>query len=136
MVEIIGICLAVLTGLFIAYPLLQKNRQAVSFASNHRAEELEARKAEIYAAIKDIDFDFQMGKLSQEDYDQLRNQYKAEAVALLKRADQLTGTRKGAAPAPGPAEDGGRRTAAKFCPTCGQPLTTADRFCSACGAKV
>jgi hypothetical protein len=133
MVEIIGICLALLTGLFVAYPLLQKRQQRVSFADNHRAEELEARKAEIYAAIKDIDFDFQMGKLSKEDYEQLRSQYKSEAVGLLKRIDQAHGKRK---------DDGGARAgadrpgSAKFCHQCGQPLSSSDKFCSSCGEKV
>lgn len=135
MVEIVGICLAVLTGLFVAYPLLQKRQQKVSFANNHRAEELEARKAEIYAAIKDIDFDFQMGKLSREDYDQLRGQYKSEAVGLLKRIDQMQGKRKDRG-SPAKRDDGGRPSSAKFCHQCGQPLHTGDKFCSACGEKV
>ena len=47
MIEIIGICLALLTGLYVAYPLLQKRQQKVSFASKHRAEELEARKGNL-----------------------------------------------------------------------------------------
>ncbi len=127
MAEIIGIVLVMLTGLFIAYPFLQKRQKKMSFAVNHRAEELESRKAQIYAAIKDIDFDFQMGKLSKEDYEQLRSQYKSQAVGLLKQVDQMPGNRKGGADP---------RTAVKFCHECGQPLTVSDKFCSACGEKV
>ncbi len=132
MIEIIGICLALLTGLYVAYPLLQKRQQKVSFARNHRAEEFEARKAEIYAAIKDIDFDFQMGKLSQEDYDQLRSQYKAEAVSLLKRIDQTLGQNKGS----GQPQKGKSSSLVKFCHQCGQPLQQSDVFCTSCGEKV
>lgn len=132
MVEIIGICLAILTGLFVAYPLLQKRQPGISFDDNHRAAELEARKAEIYAAIKDIDFDFQMGKLSREDYDQLRGQYKTEAVTLLKRVDQTRRKRKER----GGRESDSRPSSARFCHQCGQPLESGDRFCSACGARV
>jgi membrane protease subunit (stomatin/prohibitin family) len=125
MFEIIGVVLAMLTGLFIAYPFLQKRQRQVSFADNHRAEELEARKAQIYAAIKDIDFDFQMGKLSKEDYEQLRSEYKVQAVGLLKQLDQMQGKRRG-----------GPGAAIKFCHECGQPLTAGNKFCSACGEKV
>jgi len=133
MAEIIVTCLSLLTALFVAYPLLQKRYQKVNFASNHRAEELEARKAEIYAAIKDIDFDFQMGKLSKEDYEQLRSQYKSEAVGLLKRIDQLQGKLRGG---DGSKSGVGRSSSAKFCPQCGTPLTVDDIFCSNCGEKV
>lgn len=132
MIEIIGICLALLTGVYIAYPLLQKRQQKVSFAVNHRAEELEARKTEIYTAIKDIDFDFQMGKLSKEDYEHLRSQYKAEAVGLLKNIDQLQGRRKDS----GHAQKDKSRSSVKFCHQCGQPLQHSDAFCTACGEKV
>ena len=130
MIEIIGICLALLTGLFVAYPLLQKRQQKVSFADNHRAEELEARKAEIYAAIKDIDFDFQMGKLSKDDYEQLRSQYKSDAVGLLKRIDRVHGKRQDRS---GAKTSEGRPASAKFCHQCGQPLVSGDKFCSSCG---
>ena len=145
MVEIIGICLAILTALFVGYPLLQKQQRKVSFALNHRAQELEARKAEIYAAIRDIDFDYRMGKLSQEDYETLRDQYKAEAISLMKQIDQMPLGQSRSAPSKGDgkaAPDRGRmetaspEKVARFCHQCGQPVTAADQFCSACGEKL
>jgi membrane protease subunit (stomatin/prohibitin family) len=132
MVEIIGIILAILTALFVGYPLLQKRPQKVSFALNHRAQELEARKAEIYAAIRDIDFDYRMGKLSQEDYETLREQYKAEAIGMMKQIDEMKlGKSHGSAKASAVA-----KTNSRFCHHCGQPAATADRFCSACGGQL
>jgi hypothetical protein len=142
MVEIIGICLAILTAIFIAYPLFQKQQRKVSFALNHRAQELEARKAEIYAAIRDIDFDYRMGKLSQEDYETLRDQYKAEAISMMKQLDRMklghsrqTSTQGDGKSATG---RGRKQTAAAekvahFCHQCGQPVSAQDRFCSVCG---
>jgi hypothetical protein len=132
MAEIIGIALAILTAVFVGYPLLQKQKSKVSFALNHRAQELEARKAEIYAAIRDIDFDYKMGKLSQEDYEALRNQYKTEAIGMMKQID--------AAP-PGKMPRRAKETAApqtttRFCHHCGEPLSAEARFCSACGGKL
>jgi len=132
MIEIIGIALSILTALFVAYPLFQKNQRKVSFALNHQAEDLQARKEEIYAAIRDIDFDYRMGKLSEEDYASLRDQYKTEAINLMKRVDQMTlgssKTRtKGAATS---------ATARKFCHQCGEPVTAADKFCSSCGVSL
>lgn len=132
MVEIIGIVLAIITAIFVGYPLLQKRQHEVSFALNHRAQELEARKAEIYAAIRDIDFDYRMGKLSQEDYETLREQYKAEAIGMMKQIDQAQlGKSHRSAKAAVVANANSR-----FCHHCGQPVKEEDRFCSACGGQL
>lgn len=131
MIEIIGVVLAIATAMFIAYPLLQKQKSKASFALNHRAQEMEARKNEIYAAIRDIDFDYQMGKLTKEDYETLRQQYKTEAIGMMKQIDQT-------------ASRSSRRTttsatvknAERFCHHCGQPVGPEDQFCNACGGKL
>jgi hypothetical protein len=144
MVEIIGICLAILTAIFVGYPFFQKQQRKVSFALNHRAQELEARKAEIYAAIRDIDFDYRMGKLSQDDYETLRDQYKAEAISMMKQIDQM----KPGQPRSATARSDGKgvrsskqeavpiEPAARFCHQCGEPVVSKDQFCSACGEKL
>ena len=44
---------------------------------------LEKEKELAYAAIKEADFDHQMGKLSPEDHTTLRNKYEARALAAL-----------------------------------------------------
>lgn len=131
MVEIIGVVLILLTVLFVAYPLLQKSRHQVSFAINHQNEDLLARKNEIYTAVRDIDFDYRMGKLSDEDYQTLREQYKQEAVKIMQALDRLggaSGTHTKAASA--------TATNARFCHMCGTPAQRADAFCSACGEKL
>jgi hypothetical protein len=133
MTEIIGFLLAILTALFVGYPLFQKRQQKISFALNHRAQELEARKTEIYAAIRDLDFDYRMGKLSEEDYQMLRDQYKAEAIGMMKQIEQ-TATGKSAPRRA--AETAAAQSPARFCHHCGQPAAAADRFCSACGGKL
>lgn len=132
MTEIIGIFLALLTAVFIGYPLFQKRQEKISFALNHRAQELEARKAEIYAAIRDIDFDYRMGKLSQEDYEALREQYKTEAIGMMKQIDQAS---LGKAARRAKTTEAAK-TAARFCHHCGQPAAVTDRFCSLCGGKL
>jgi len=131
MVEIIGILLAIVTAVFVGYPLFQKQKTKVSFALNHRAQELEARKAEIYAAIRDIDFDYRMGKLSQEDYEALRNQYKTEAIGMMKQIDAMAPdkTRRRQ-------ETAAAKTTARFCHHCGQPVAAEGQFCGACGGKL
>ncbi len=136
MTEIIGIVLAIATAAFIAYPLFQKQKNKVSFALNHRAQEMEARKNEIYAAIRDIDFDYQMGKLTQEDYETLRQQYKTEAIGMMKQIDQAGSPAARSRTAQRDAPSRGARNAERFCHHCGQPVGADDQFCNACGGKL
>ena len=51
----------------------------------------EKQKTEAYAAIKEADFDLQMGKLTQEDYKSLREKYEARALEALAYLDALQG---------------------------------------------
>jgi hypothetical protein len=123
----IAVVLSLVAVAFIGYPFYQSRRKKISFDLNHRAEELETRKSEIYAAIKDIEFDYQMGKLSEEDYEELKHQYRTEAVGLLKEIDQDHGVQ--------PVTDT-RATGINFCSQCGEPVGKSEQFCSNCGEKL
>lgn len=79
--------------------------------------ELEAQRAALYAAIRELEFDHKAGMISQEDYEAMRHRYEAEAVALLRRLDALgvgapprmaSGSGKTASPAAHPITAGGR----------------------------
>lgn len=133
MVEFIGILLAVLAALFIGYPIYRAQKYQLAFDSNHRASDLEAQKAEIYKAIKDIEFDYQMGKLSEEDYTELRDQYKTQAIEILKKID----ARAMGAARRGPGGQGTQKHArARFCHQCGASIQKGDKFCSNCGTAL
>lgn len=60
----------------------------------HLLENLVSQKEHTYAAIKELDFDYNMGKLSEEDYQELKKQYKQKAVDILKQIDELSGSTK------------------------------------------
>ncbi len=47
------------------------------------------RKEEILLSIKDLEFDLKTDKISEEDYQGLRNKLEMDAMALLKRLDEL-----------------------------------------------
>jgi len=128
MTEIIGVILAVITAVFIGYPLFQKQKGKASFALNHRSQELEARKKEIYAAIRDIDFDYQMGKLTKEDHAALREQYKTEAIGMMKQIDSAQIGKE--------SRSEKAALAMSFCHHCGEPLAASARFCRACGGQL
>ncbi|MDN5348058.1 MAG: hypothetical protein PWP65_1622 [Clostridia bacterium] len=45
---------------------------------------LEQEKGSAFTALAEIEFDYRMQKLSEEDYRALRQQYKSRAIKLLK----------------------------------------------------
>ncbi|MFQ6059046.1 MAG: zinc-ribbon domain-containing protein [Anaerolineae bacterium] len=87
---LIAFGLAVLIMAFIAYPLF---RRATPWTGEVAEEEnplgdLLTQRDATYMAIKDLDLDYAMGKLSEEDYRSLRAQYTAQGVSILQALDQ------------------------------------------------
>lgn len=131
---ILFILLTFAMSFFIILPIMQsKGRGGVRFASdsNHRANDLVERKETIYAAIKDIEFDYEMGKLSEEDFKELRQKYKDDAVKLLKKIDQIESKRVKARniQSKHKKKDG----TVNYCWICGTAATQDDKFCADCG---
>lgn len=87
---VIAIIVVLVIG-FIAYPLFTVPHEPVTPAAN-ALDSLIAQRDSAYDAIRDLDFDFQLGKLSQADYDLLREKYKARAALALQQIDQLAGS--------------------------------------------
>ena len=81
-------------------------------------------------ALKEIEFDRATGKLSDADYDALKQQYTAEALVAL-RAEHGTLT-----PGASPGIAGPRAVAWGQCPTHGARPESDAQFCSECGRRV
>ncbi len=52
------------------------------------------RKEEVLISIKESEFDFKANKVSQADYDTLRQKLEFEATSILKRLDELEQEKK------------------------------------------
>ena len=90
----IYICCAFL-GIFVVgftlAPLFQE-KDAVVYVDNLGETELESllqKKDAIYENMKDLEFEYKMGKLSEEDFHKLRDEYKAEAGIVFDRIDYI-----------------------------------------------
>ena len=117
-----------LAGVAVAYVVapLRSRRGAVVDESVESSEEARAKKAAALAGIVDIEIEREMGRLSQDDFDDLRREYEVRAVEAMHEeddADESTGD---------PLE---REIAAArkrmTCPTCGAPRTPGEP-CSQC----
>lgn len=94
MLEIIYIG-AVAWGLvqFIGMPLLENSLSMVEEAQDPVV--LAERKQGLLVAIKELEFDREMGKLNEQEYHAVRTKLEAETIEVMKALDAL----KGAAPA-------------------------------------
>ena len=77
---------------YVGWPLTQA-RYRYSFIPgeilNQELERLEKTKRELLLALKEIEFEYQLGKISPADYEKLEKEYKFQTVQVLKQIDQI-----------------------------------------------
>jgi len=96
-------------------------------------QESESPKIQALLALKEIEFDRATGKLSDEDYDALKQRYANVALAAIKAEDageEVEGVGDDPAEA---AIRGARSGSQKVCPSCGPRSEANSAFCSDCG---
>lgn len=123
MVFVLGLVMIVVTAFLVCLPLLSGGvpvvEQGGTLESTYRWEK---QKRDAYAAIKEAELDFQMGKLARADYELIRRAQEARAVEALEALERDLRARS---PKGGPGA----------CPACGQEPGPG-AFCTTCGAAV
>ncbi len=126
-----------LTFIFVTYPFFKKRSglSAAGAVADDKLQELHSRRDTAYSMLKELEFDFQSGILTEEDYKDLEARYKGKAISILREIDSL-------------AKDDDiediiekqvmalRRSKERFCRQCGARRRQDDRFCSHCGANL
>jgi len=155
---------AAISAVAVAYvvrPLLTPG-PAPLVLEDDRLTDLLGRKDAVLTAIKDLEFDYHVGKVSEEDYRRLDQRLRRQAIGLIQQIEKLapesatlderleaeiarlrrTQERQRAQPAAAPspsaqaAPANGSAPAARFCTNCGARLEPAYKFCANCGAPV
>lgn len=86
------VCLAAFA--FVGYPLVNRKRHLyyledmLGLGEQKKLAYLYSRRSTVYDNLRDLDGEFQMGKLSQTDYDRLRSGLMAEAAEVVQQIDQ------------------------------------------------
>jgi hypothetical protein len=93
---------------------------------------LDERKAAIYENLRDLQFEYRVGKLSDADYQNTKTDLQKQLAAVLAEVDRLkTGT--------GPEVNGTAaatpvvKASATECPHCGAKFDRTLKFCGECG---
>ena len=110
---------------------------------------LDREKQLVLRSIKELEFDFAMGKVSQQDFDEMSGRLRRRAVGLMRQLDEGGGYREQiereverrlkemdvpAAAVSSP--DAPDQAAVLECPQCGTANDMDARFCKSCGTKL
>jgi hypothetical protein len=87
-------------------------------------EHLDERKARIYEGLRDLQFEFRLGKLSEEDYQRTKLELQTELAAVMAQIDKIQPKQlKPQPPPPDPNQ----------CPHCQARFPQPLKFCGECG---
>lgn len=140
-VAIAGMLLIVALVLAVGYPFFSRppvHRSVIGV----RSQELQERKEQLYASLKELEFDRDLGKVSAADYERLRQPLEDEALRIIEEIDEINGHSHSPALRPQlEAEVQARRQVAPSeaglrCPACQAERRREDRFCAHCGAPL
>ena len=115
----------------LSFTFLIRRRDVPQAAGVAPWKHLEGRKAAIYENLRDLQFEYRVGKLSDEDYQRTKKELQAELATVLAEIDTL----KGSAPA-APVRASATMAApaaSNKCPHCGAKFEKALKFCGECG---
>jgi hypothetical protein len=140
--------LVALAGFYVLIPLFKepKGNLEVELLAETELDRLLNRKAIVYTNLKDLEFEYKLGRLSDVDFQRLEAGYKAEAAHILQKLDQLgveknideilerdIATRRSklfSSASPLSAQSATR------CPACGTATIAGKKFCADCGHQL
>ncbi len=155
----------VAVGIYLYAPFTSRARRART-SETHEVSSLKAERDRVVNSLQELDFDFKLGKIPEEDYPEQRTALLQKGSDILRRLDEIapasasardveTRIEKAAAAkrADSSAEESqindddleamiaARRKehkskSAGFCPKCGKPVLVTDKFCPSCGKAV
>lgn len=158
---IIAIIFTVLMIYQMVRPFLRSQQERVRFEildhDLRRVGELAARKAGLLESLREVEFDYKTGKLTDEDYKAAKSRYERATIKTMRALDEIHGGRgwenavddeltrrinvmhqreQAAQHAEADAQHRAKAAAQIECPECGKHLEADARFCSKCGTTI
>lgn len=113
---------------------------------NPELKHLEKRRQVLYENLKDLQFEYLQGKLSDEDYQSLKGGFLYDLAAMMDAIERLQPARakkeKGGATqgavskAKSKSKHAAVQSASPICPSCSKENSPGNRFCGHCGAAL
>jgi lipopolysaccharide biosynthesis regulator YciM len=160
-----SLAVLILVGIYLYAPFMERRARRVT-EEEHELSALMAERDRVINSLQELDFDFKLGKIPEEDYPLQRSSLLQKGAEILRQIDalapQVTSTpdtearleraiaarRADASVAKVAVSDddlesmiSSRRRSrtnksAGFCPKCGKPVMVTDRFCPSCGKSL
>jgi NADH pyrophosphatase NudC (nudix superfamily) len=160
-----SLAVLILVGMFLYAPFMERRARGVT-EEEHELSALMAERDRVINSLQELDFDFKLGKIPEEDYPTQRANLLQKGAEILKKIDTLApqtvsaqdtearleraiaARRADASNAkPDVSDDdlesmissrrrGRTHKSAGFCPRCGKPVMVTDRFCPSCGKSL
>jgi len=119
------------------FTLLVRSKDIPEPAPVSPLRHLEERKARVYENLRDLQFEYRLGKLSDEDYQKTKQSLQKELAGVLAEIDALQQPGSAAAAAKAAATQKAQaakaQAASSLCPHCGAKFAQALKFCGECG---
>ena len=162
---IVSLGLLILVAFYLYAPFINRRARRVT-EEEHELSALLAERDRVINSLQELDFDYKLGKIPEEDYPVQRTSLLQKGADILRKIDTLApepassqdvdariekaiaARRADASVAkPEPSDDdlesmiAARHKAHKekssgFCPRCGKPVRVSDRFCPSCGKSL
>lgn len=126
----------------VAFLLLIRSKDLPAPQPASPFKHLDERKASIYENLRDLQFEYRVGKLSDEDYKTVKLDLQKELAGVLAEIDRIKAELAASAPASRPEAvkpDSPKKVAAApsrkkvVCPACGAESDKSQKFCGECG---
>ncbi len=137
---VFAVC-ALLALVAMVYVLYVQPDSTPAPASDPQLDYLLEKKAVLYENLRDLNLEFRMGKLSDEDYQRLKHQCQFEIGGVMAQIEShppsastlpapiYRGAVERRAPSPPPTHE-------RMCPRCGAANSSRNSFCGECGKKL
>ncbi len=124
----------VLYPVFTAPPVIGATGPSKLDESELALSDLSDKKAMLYEAIQDLDFEKAAGKVSDTDYETARNDYLAQVSAVMEKMDVLAPQKqKRTKPTKKAAQQKQKLEVEVECESCGEGNPKGSNFCLECG---
>ena len=131
-----AILIVIGVALFVAAPLFEFSR--AMDRPDTELSRLDHERAIAIAALRDLEFDRQMKKLSDEDWQDVHVRLETQALAAMAAIEKLRNDRRTSPPLSrtrlSSSASKPREGLARFCPGCGAQAKAGANFCPECGS--
>lgn len=84
---VVIVFLLLIVSFFVGYPLVKPEYEGNLLSSGSTRAKLKSEKEAVMTTLNEIEFDYKMGKLSEDDYQIMKNKYKLTALEILKEEE-------------------------------------------------